>query len=907
MQLANLSSFSVPKSPHLFPRAAVKPPSHRLTLSPTTTTTTAATSLQADTLELLEWRSVCNQLSAFTSTSMGFSTAQSASIPFGRSRSDSQKLLDQTSAAAAAVEAVGSWPSDFSRIEDVSGIVNSAASGELLTIKELCAIRRTLVAARALSEKLKELASSEDCRERYLAILDLLQNCDFQLELEQKIGFCVDCNLSIILDRASDDLEIIRSERKRNMENLEALLKGVSSRIFQAGGIDTPLVTNRRSRMCVAVRASHRHLVSDGVVLDVSGSGATYFVEPKEVVELNNMEVRLSNAEKAEEIAILSLLTSEVAKSKGAMEYLLDRVLQVDLAFARAGHAVWMNAVCPSFTTKFSEDLDSDSSDYSTFVNIDGIQHPLLLESSLRSLLDIRMRNSSDGVSDSLDGGSDHPVPLDIKIGHGTRVVVISGPNTGGKTASMKTLGLASLMSKAGMFLPAKNNPKLPWFNLVLADIGDHQSLEQNLSTFSGHMSRIRNILEVASEESLVLIDEIGGGTDPSEGLALSTSILQYLKDRVNLAVVTTHYTDLSRLKEKDNRFENAAMEFSLETLRPTYQILWGSSGDSNALSIARTIGFDQTIIENAQKWREKLVPEQQLERKGLLYQSLKEERDRLEAQAKKAASLSAEVLELYREIQNEAEDLDKRETALMVKETILVEQEVKTAKSRMETVLQEFENKLRTANTDQFNALLRESESAISSILEAHSPWYGFSSRETDSNSYTPQIGEQVHLKGLRGKLATVVEATVDDETVLVQYGKIKVRVKKSDIQPIPGSKKKAATSSTSRWKQQLQQSREFQSKKGDSKGEEVSFGPVVQTSRNTVDLRGMRVEEASYNLEMAIAERESGSVIFVIHGMGTGAVKERALEMLRNHPRVANYEQESSMNYGCTIAYIN
>ena len=164
-------------------------------------------------------------------------------------------------------------------------------------------------------------------------------------------------------------------------------------------------------------------------------------------------------------------------------------------------------------------------------------------------------------------------------------------------------------------------------------------------------MSRIRNILEVASEESLVLIDEIGGGTDPSEGLALSTSILQYLKDRVNLAVVTTHYVDLSRLKEKDNRFENAAMEFSLETLRPTYQILWGSSGDSNALSIARTIGFDQTIIENAQKWREKLVPEQQLERKGLLYQSLKEERDRLEAQAKRAASLSAEVLELYREV----------------------------------------------------------------------------------------------------------------------------------------------------------------------------------------------------------------------------------------------------------------
>ena len=153
------------------------------------------------------------------------------------------------------------------------------------------------------------------------------------------------------------------------------------------------------------------------------------------------------------------------------------------------------------------------------------------------------------------------------------------------------------------------------------------------------------------SEESLVLIDEIGGGTDPSEGLALSTSILQYLKNRVNLAVVTTHYADLSLLKEKDNRFQNAAMEFSLETLRPTYQILWGSSGESNALSIAKSIGFDPNVIENAQQWMEKLVPEQQQERRGLLYKSLVEERDRLQAQAKRAESLYADVIALYREV----------------------------------------------------------------------------------------------------------------------------------------------------------------------------------------------------------------------------------------------------------------
>jgi len=179
------------------------------------------------------------------------------------------------------------------------------------------------------------------------------------------------------------------------------------------------------------------------------------------------------------------------------------------------------------------------------------------------------------------------------------------------------------------------------------------KSLEQNLSTFSGHISRICKILEVATTQSLVLIDEIGGGTDPSEGVALSASILQYLKDRVNLAVVTTHYADLSSLKEKDTCFDNAAMEFSLETLQPTYRILWGCTGDSNALSIAQSIGFDRNIIDRAQNWVEKFKPEQQQERRGLLYQSLQEERNRLKAQAGKAASIHAEVMSVYNEVQS--------------------------------------------------------------------------------------------------------------------------------------------------------------------------------------------------------------------------------------------------------------
>ncbi|GMP74695.1 hypothetical protein CsSME_00032044 [Camellia sinensis var. sinensis] len=433
------------------------------------------------------------------------------------------------------------------------------------------------------------------------------------------------------------------------------------------------------------------------------------------------------------------------------------------------------------------------------------------------------------------------------------------------------------------------------------------KSLEQNLSTFSGHISQLCKMLEVASKESLVLIDEIGSGTDPSEGVALSASILQYLKDRVNLAVVTTHYADLTRLKERDTRFENAAMEFSLETLQPTYQILWGSRGDSNALSIAKSIGFDDKIIERAQVWVDKLMPEKQKTRQSLLYQSLMEEKNRLETQARGAASLGSDIMNLYREIRDEAEDLDRREAVLMANETRKVKRELKAAKSQIESVIQEFESQLRTTSADQFSSLIKKSESAIASIIEAHCPSDDFSVRETDDISYTPQIGEQVHVEGLGNKLATVVQALDDDNTVLVQYGKIRIRVNKSNIKALRNKNAIAAKSSVQNMKRQGQPRKNARNLSEFSNDKEVSYGPVVQTSKNTVDLRGMRVEEASHFLNTAISSKGSNSVLFIIHGMGTGVVKECAIEILKNHPRVTKFEQESPMNYGCTVAYIN
>ncbi|TVU16624.1 hypothetical protein EJB05_40197 [Eragrostis curvula] len=598
--------------------------------------------------------------------------------------------------------------------------------------------------------------------------------------------------------------------------------RGLLTKCQTEGGIDSPVVTKRRSRMCVGVKASHKHLVPGGIILSSSGSGATYFMEPRGAVELNNREVKLIPMK---------------------IRHLMGKVLELDLACARGSYAMWTNGIRPSFSDSYSSSQLDQSSDYSVY--IEGIQHPLLLEKSL---------------------------------------VVISGPNTGGKTATMKTLGLASLMSKAGMFFPAKGRPRLPWFDQVLADIGDHQSLEHSLSTFSGHISRLRKIVEVVSKDSLVLIDEIGSGTDPSEGVSLSTSILNHLQ-----AV--------------DNRFQNAAMEFCLETLQPTYRILWGSIGNSNALSIAKSIGFDQNVLDRAQEWVEKLLPDKQKERQGLLYDSLLNERNILELQANKVASVLSEVEELYDEIRSEAADLDTRVATLRARESQKVQQELKYVKSQMDMIIKNFEMQLKNSKLEQFNSLMRKAEAATASVAAAHQPTDITFNDEENQSSFVPQIGDKVYIQGLGGgTMATVVETLGEDGSCMVQYGKIKLRVTRNKMKLVQRGTNEATVSSSVKGKGRTPKRTSAET----NQDANSSFGPVVQTSKNTVDLRGMRVNEASYQLQMAIDACRPYQVLFVVHGMGTGAVKDCAMEILRNHPRVAKFEDESPLNYGCTVAYI-
>lgn len=303
----------------------------------------------------------------------------------------------------------------------------------------------------------------------------ILQGCNLCTELEAAIEHCLDCTRSIVLDRASAKLASIRSKRTENSKALEALMKETAAMVYSAGGMDSQLVTKRRGRMCVAVRAPQKGLLKGGVTLDVSNSGATYFMEPEAALHFNNEEIQLAEEEKLEEIAVLRQLTFKLLGVSKDVVDLLERVIALDLACARASHGAWLNAARPAF-------LAASSHSDPLLVDIQGVRHPLLLGSALGPPMNahrfgiLRQKTKPRNVKDAVESSdSILPVPIDIAIRSGVKVVTITGPNTGGKTAALKTLGVVALMAKAGLCLPASGTPRLPWFDLILADIGDDQ------------------------------------------------------------------------------------------------------------------------------------------------------------------------------------------------------------------------------------------------------------------------------------------------------------------------------------------------------------------------------------------------------------------------------------------------
>ncbi|MEZ4571243.1 MAG: endonuclease MutS2 [Thermomicrobiales bacterium] len=468
-------------------------------------------------------------------------------------------LLDVTSEAVDLLES----RSEFSvgGAKDIRETVDRAARGSMLSPSDLLEVLDTVSAARSLRRAYFRI---EDRTSRYPHFSEFV---DFVVDLP---GLEADLRRSIgdhgdVLDSASDELASIRRRLRSAQSRAAERIRRYTQSSDYSDALQEPIVTSRGGRFVVPVRADRRSQLP-GMVHDTSASGQTLFVEPSEMVELNNRVRELESAEQHEVERILRWLTNQVAGKKDDLLTTLDGISAIDLALAKGRFARRLSATRPI--------LNEERDPKRRRIALNKARHPLL--------------------------PADEVVPLDVVIGIDFRVLVITGPNTGGKTVALKTIGLLALMAQAGLFIPADDGSELPIFDAVYADIGDEQSIEQSLSTFSSHIVRVIAALEGVTDQSLVLFDELGAGTDPEEGSALARSIISSLVESGCLAVATTHYSDLKTFAYTTDQVENASVEFDIETLSPTFRLEVGVPGRSNALAIASRLGMPDEILENA-------------------------------------------------------------------------------------------------------------------------------------------------------------------------------------------------------------------------------------------------------------------------------------------------------------------
>ena len=798
--------------------------------------------IQTETLNLLEWPRLCRHLATFTATNIGTVAAQQLPIP--SSKAESEALLAQTVEAAELESTIGGL--QFGGIRDIGISLERARVQGILSGDELLDIATTLSGARRLR---RQIEKQDD-----LPVLQaLVADVRTFPELEQEIHRCID-DRGKVADRASVKLGSVRQQIKVVRDRIYAKLQRILQR--QGNAVQENLITQRSDRFVLPVKADRKDAIP-GIVHDTSTSGATLYVEPHSVVDNGNKRRALRKEEELEEEAIRQQLTYQVAEVLPELEHLIITVVRLDLAAARARYGLWMEGNAPRFVQ-------------SEQITLRQLKHPLLLWQQKKEQ-------------------SNKVVPTDLVMRPDLRVVAITGPNTGGKTVTLKTLGLTALMAKVGMFIPAKEPVELPWFDSVLADIGDEQSIEQSLSTFSGHVKRIGRILEeldkseADSANSLVLLDEVGAGTDPSEGSALAIALLKHLADRTRLTVATTHYGELKALKYEDDRFENASVEFDDVKLAPTYRLLWGIPGRSNALSIAQRLGLNEDVLAIARKRMSGAN-----EDVNQVIEGLEAQRRRQETRAAEAEQLVAKAEKFYKEVEARAQSLRDREQALKRQQEKAVETALLHARAEVAKVIRALQKGDKTGQDAQ------KATEALNAIEEKRLPTGEHPAKVKNAGTgYRPKTGERVRLASLGGQVAEVIEEADDDGTVSVRFGIMKMSVDLSDIESLKGEKAEPIE------------------KKPKSQGlqpvaKSVPEAPMVKTERNTVDLRGMRVVEAESVIEAAIA-RANGP-LWIIHGHGTGKLRRGVQEYLKLHPQVKSFEaaEQADGGKGVTVAKI-
>ncbi|HCF30730.1 MAG TPA: endonuclease MutS2, partial [Cyanobacteria bacterium UBA11049] len=718
--------------------------------------------IQTETLELLEWPRLCQHLSTFAATKLGAYAASKLVIPAFQAQS--QELLLQTVEVYQLENSLATGLS-FEGIQDIGESLERAERSGILTGGQLLAIATTLTGTRQLRRVI-------DRQPNVPVLQEIVSGLRTYPELEQEIQHCID-EQGKVTDRASPSLAGIRNSLRQLRNQITSKLQGILQR--QANAVQEQLITQRGDRFVIPVKATHKDAIP-GIVHDASSTGATLYVEPNGIVPVGNQLRQQIAREQAEEEAIRRRLSEQVAAVKEDLERVLAIATTLDLACARARYSLWLGANPPRFIERSQGEK----------ITLRQLRHPLL-------------------VWQYAHEQGHRVVPVDLVIDPQIKVVTITGPNTGGKTVTLKTLALAALMAKVGLFVPAKEPVELPWFDSVVADIGDEQSLEQSLSTFSGHIRRISRILtEIGNkpvetlqatsvhelEESppappaspappahphraLVLLDEVGAGTDPAEGSALAIALLQYLADNAELSIATTHFGELKALKYQDERFENASVEFDEESLSPTYRLLWGIPGRSNALTIARRLGLKPEVIEQA---KTKLGGA--TEDINQTIAGLEAQRRRQETKASEAQELLQQAERLYQQVSQKANSLQERERAIRASQEQAVQQAIAKAKGEIAQVIRQLQQGTPTAQAAQ------QATNALNQIAVRHLP-----PAPKPQTRFRPHLGDRVRIPRL-GQTAEVLSEPDDGGELTVRFGLMKMTVKLEDIESLDGKK---------------------------------------------------------------------------------------------------------------------
>jgi len=709
---------------------------------------------------------------------------------------------------------------------DIRPAVDLAARRGILDPQQLLDIKATLISCRELKKTLEKKAS------------DYPHLAEIALGLPQTYGLVEAISRVLsergeVLDSASEKLAHLRREIKTAHDRLMGRLQRYL--IELAPKLQEQIITQRDGRYVIPLRAEFKGQVK-AIIHDQSASGATLFVEPLPIVEMNNQLRELQLQERDEERRILAELSAQIGQYHQELIYGVENLAALDLAFAKA---------------KYAEELKAS----------EPILHPLVPVKGQKAVAppNFRLLRARHPLLDP-----ETVVPIDFNPPAGTRAVVITGPNTGGKTVALKTVGLLTLMAQSGLHIPAQSGSELPFYRSVYADIGDEQSIEQSLSTFSGHITNIIRILKNADEFSLVILDELGAGTDPQEGAALARAILSHLLARGITTLVTTHHPELKTFAHATPGVVNASVEFDLKTLRPTYQLTIGLPGRSNAIAIAQRLGLDAEIVAAA---KSEIHPDEQ--RADKLLDDIRKERNRLARERQKLEKSRAKLEAQAQELQNRLEKIEEERREILAKARAEGELEVEILKQNLATL------KTQLKKARQPLEVVKAVEQKVEALEEKITQPV---ERQPAAMAF-PAIGGQTLAPFAPGD--RVIVSTLNAEGVIsalgeseaeVQVGSLRVRARLSDL-------KRKGEAAAIQNEEPPEVTAPYQPK----------ASPGIE-----LDLRGQMTEDALDILDRYLEQAYLARLPFVriIHGKGTGALRQAVRQALREHPHVRSFE---------------